>query len=257
MDLRQQYHAFKTIVLKEFLRFIRIWPQTVVPPAVTMGLYFIIFGNLIGRRIGEMGGQPYIDFIVPGLILMAVINNAYSNVVSSFFSSKFHRHIEEMVVSPTPNHVILTGFIAGGVARGLVVGVVVTGVSMLFTELRIHHFGVMLLVVVLTATLFALGGFINGIYARTFDAISIVPTFILTPLTYLGGVFYSIDMLPGFWQQASLANPILYMINAFRYGLVGVSDIPIGTALGIVIAFVVALYLFALRLLNRGVGIRH
>jgi len=257
MDLRQQYHAFKTIILKEFLRFIRIWPQTVVPPAVTMGLYFIIFGNLIGRRIGEMGGQPYIDFIVPGLILMAVINNAYSNVVSSFFSSKFHRHIEEMVVSPTPNHVILTGFIAGGVARGLVVGVVVTGVSMFFTELRIHHFGVMLVVVLLTATLFALGGFINGIYARTFDAISIVPTFILTPLTYLGGVFYSIDMLPEFWQQASLANPILYMINAFRYGLVGVSDIPIGTALGIVIAFVVVLYLFALRLLNRGVGIRH
>ena len=257
MDLHQQYHAFKTIVLKEFLRFIRIWPQTVVPPAVTMGLYFIIFGNLIGRRIGEMGGQPYIDFIVPGLILMAVINNAYSNVVSSFFSSKFHRHIEEMVVSPTPNHVILTGFIAGGVARGLVVGVVVTGVSMFFTELRIHHFGVMLVVVLLTATLFALGGFINGIYARTFDAISIVPTFILTPLTYLGGVFYSIDMLPEFWQQASLANPILYMINAFRYGLVGVSDIPIGTALGIVIAFVVALYLFALRLLDRGVGIRH
>lgn len=257
MDLRQQYHAFKTIVLKEFLRFIRIWPQTVVPPAVTMGLYFIIFGNLIGRRIGEMGGQPYIDFIVPGLILMSVINNAYSNVVSSFFSSKFHRHIEEMVVSPTPNYVILTGFIAGGVARGLVVGVVVTGVSMFFTELRIHHFGVMLVVVLLTATLFALGGFINGIYARTFDAISIVPTFILTPLTYLGGVFYSIDMLPVFWQQASLANPILYMINAFRYGLVGVSDIPIGTALGIIIAFVVVLYLFALRLLNRGVGIRH
>jgi len=257
MDLRQQYHAFKTIVLKEFLRFIRIWPQTVVPPAVTMGLYFIIFGNLIGRRIGEMGGQPYIDFIVPGLILMAVINNAYSNVVSSFFSSKFHRHIEEMVVSPTPNYVILTGFIAGGVARGLVVGVVVTGVSMFFTELRIHHFGVMLVVVLLTATLFALGGFINGIYARTFDAISIVPTFILPPLTYLGGVFYSIDMLPDFWQRASLANPILYMINAFRYGLVGVSDIPIGTALGIVIAFVLVLYLFALRLLNRGVGIRH
>lgn len=257
MDLRQQYHAFKTIVLKEFLRFIRIWPQTVVPPAVTMGLYFIIFGNLIGRRIGEMGGQPYIDFIVPGLILMSVINNAYSNVVSSFFSSKFHRHIEEMVVSPTPSYVILTGFIAGGVARGLVVGVVVTGVSMFFTELRIHHFGVMLVVVLLTATLFALGGFINGIYARTFDAISIVPTFILTPLTYLGGVFYSIDMLPDFWQQASLANPILYMINAFRYGLVGVSDIPIGTALGIIIAFVVVLYLFALRLLNRGVGIRH
>jgi ABC-2 type transport system permease protein len=257
MDLRQQYHAFKTIVLKEFLRFIRIWPQTVVPPAVTMGLYFIIFGNLIGRRIGEMGGQPYIDFIVPGLILMSVINNAYSNVVSSFFSSKFHHHIEEMVVSPTPNYVILTGFIAGGVARGLVVGVVVTGVSMFFTELRIHHFGVILVVVLFTATLFALGGFINGIYARTFDAISIVPTFILTPLTYLGGVFYSIDMLPGFWQQASLANPILYMINAFRYGLVGVSDIPIGTALGIIIAFVVVLYLFALRLLNRGVGIRH
>ena len=253
----RRWIAFCTILHREVGRFLRIWQQSLLPPVITMAIYFVVFGSLLGSRIQDIRGHSYIEFLVPGLVMMSVITNSFSNVVSSFFSSKFHRHIEEMVVSPTPNYVILTGFIAGGVARGLVVGVVVTGVSMFFTELRIHHFGVMLVVVLLTATLFALGGFINGIYARTFDAISIVPTFILTPLTYLGGVFYSIDMLPVFWQQASLANPILYMINAFRYGLVGVSDIPIGTALGIIIAFVVVLYLFALRLLNRGVGIRH
>ncbi len=257
MELRYQYIAFQTIVIKEFLRFIRIWPQTIVPPAVTTGLYFIIFGNLIGSRIGEMDGQPYMDFIVPGLILMAVINNAYSNVVSSFFSSKFNRHIEEMIVSPTPAYVIVTGFMAGGVARGLAVGAVVTGVSLFFTDLRVHNPLVMVSVVLLTSMLFALGGLINGIFARTFDDISIVPTFVLTPLTYLGGVFYSISLLPEFWQKVSLANPILYMINAFRFGLLGVSDIPVGAALAIVGGFVAVLYLLSIRLLERGVGIRN
>lgn len=257
MGVREKYIAFQTILIKEILRFMRIWLQTILPAAITMTLYFIIFGNLIGPRIGEMDGLRYMDFIVPGLIMMSVINNAYSNVVSSFFGSKFQRHIEEMLVSPTPNYLILMGFIGGGTARGLVVGAVVTVVSMFFAELRIHNLGVMLSVVFLTAVLFSLGGFINGIYARTFDDISIIPTFILTPLTYLGGVFYSIHMLSDFWQGVSLINPILYMVNAFRYGILGVSDIDIGLAFGIIIAFIVGLFTFALYLLNKGVGIRN
>lgn len=257
MGVREKYIAFQTILIKEVLRFMRIWLQTILPAAITMTLYFIIFGNLIGPRIGEMDGLRYMDFIVPGLIMMSVINNAYSNVVSSFFSSKFQRHIEEMLVSPTPNYLILMGFIGGGTARGLMVGAVVTVVSLFFAELRIHDLGVMLSVVFLTAVLFSLGGFINGIYARTFDDISIIPTFILTPLTYLGGVFYSIHMLSDFWQGVSLINPILYMVNAFRYGILGVSDIDIRLAFGIIVAFIAGLFTFALYLLNKGVGIRN
>lgn len=257
MDIREKYIAFQTILIKEVLRFMRIWLQTILPPAITMTLYFIIFGNLIGPRIGEMDGLRYMDFIVPGLIMMSVINNAYSNVVSSFFGSKFQHHIEEMLVSPTPNYLILMGFIAGGATRGLAVGAVVTAVSLFFAELRIHDLGVMLSVVFLTAVLFSLGGFINGIYAKTFDDISIIPTFVLTPLTYLGGVFYSIHLLSDFWQTVSLVNPILYMVNAFRYGILGVSDIDIGLAFAIIIAFIIGLFAFALYLLNKGVGIRN
>lgn len=248
--------AFKAILVKEILRFIRIWIQTVLPPAITTILYFIIFGNLIGQRIGEMDGVRYIDFIVPGLILMAVITNSYSNVVSSFFSSKYQRHVEELLISPVPNWVILGGFVGGGVARGMVVGLTVTVVSLLFTDLHILSYGWTLTVVVLTSTLFALAGFINAIFANSFDDISIVPSFILTPLTYLGGVFYSIHMLPEFWQNVSLANPILYMVNAFRYGLLGVSDIHIGAALGIILLFIVGLTGFSLYLLQRGIGIK-
>jgi ABC-2 type transport system permease protein len=216
MTPHQKFTAFRTILTKEVLRFARIWLQTVLPPMITTALYFIIFGNLIGPRIGEMDGFVYMDFIVPGLIMMSVITNSYANVVSSFYGSKFQRHIEEMLVAPVPNYVILTGFIGGGVARGLTCGIAVTLVSLFFTSLSVHNLWVMFSMILLTAILFSLAGFINAVYAKSFDDISIIPTFILTPLTYLGGIFYSINMLPEFWQKVSLANPILYMINAFR-----------------------------------------
>ncbi|MFB1489013.1 MULTISPECIES: ABC transporter permease [unclassified Thiocapsa] len=248
--------SFQTIFVKEILRFTRIWVQTILPSVITTTLYFVIFGRLIGDRIGTMGGLDYLDFIVPGLVLMGVITNAYSNVVSSFYSSKFSRYIEELLVSPAPNWVILAGYVAGGVARGLVVGVAVMLVAMVFTEIRIHSVAVTLLVIIMTAVLFALGGFINAIYANSFDDISIVPTFVLTPLTYLGGVFYSIELLPGFWQGVSLANPVLYMVNAFRYGLQGVSDIPVGIAFGLIAIVILVLTAFSLHLLRRGVGIK-
>lgn len=254
---RQHWVAFSTLVTREVRRFFRIWPQTILPPAITMTLYFIIFGNLIGERIGEMGGFTYMQYIVPGIIMMAIINNAYANVASSFFSSKFQNHIEELIVAPVPNYLILAGYVAGGTARGLCVGVIVTVVSLFFTHLSVQHIWITLSMVILSAILFALGGFINAIYARSFDEISIIPTFILTPLTYLGGVFYSISLLPEFWQQVSMLNPILYMVNAFRYGMLGVSDIPVAAAFGIIILFIVLLSAYALFLLNRGTGIRN
>ena len=248
--------AFKTIVTKEILRFARIWVQTVLPPAITMALYFVIFGKLIGSQIGDMDGFRYIDFIVPGLILMSVISNSYANVVASFYSSKFQHNIEELLIAPLPDFIILAGYVAGGVARGVVVGSVVTAVSMFFSDLQIHSYGVTLAVFVLTSVLFSIAGFINAVYANSFDDISIVPTFVLTPLTYLGGVFYSISMLPDFWRQVSLVNPVLYMVNAFRYGLLGVSDIAMWQAFAIILGFIVALGAFAMWLLARGVGIK-
>jgi ABC-2 type transport system permease protein len=257
MNTREKFVAFKSILIKEVIRFTRIWPQTLLPPVITMTLYFVIFGNLIGPRIGEMGGFSYIDYIVPGLVMMSVITNSYSNVVSSFFSSKFQRSVEEMLISPTPNYVILLGFVLGGVARGLIIGLVVTLVSLFFTDLQVHNVAVTVVVVALTSVLFALGGFTNAMFARTFDDISIVPTFVLTPLTYLGGVFYSIDLLPEFWHTVSLANPVLYMVNAFRYGILGVSDIGVGLAVAIIALFCAALFAFNIHLLRRGVGIRH
>lgn len=248
--------AFQTIVTKEVLRFLRIWVQTILPPAITTTLYFIIFGKLIGERIGEMSGYSYIDFIVPGLILMSVIQNSYANVVSSFFSTKLQHYIEELLVAPVPNWVILSGYVVGGVARGTLVGILVTMISLAFSDLQINSYGLTLLVFVLTSILFSLAGFINAVYATTFDDISIVPTFVLIPLTYLGGVFYSINLLPDFWQGVSLGNPVLYMINAFRFGILGVSDIDIGVALVIILGFIGGLTLFSLILLARGVGIK-
>ena len=253
---RRYWIAYSTILVKEILRFSRIWVQTVLPSTITTALYFVIFGRLIGQRIGPMDGFDYLDFIVPGLVLMAVITNAYSNVVSSFYSSKFSRYVEEFLIAPVPNWVILSGFVSGGVARGLLVGLVVTLVSMFFTDIQIHSYGVTLLVFILTAVLFALAGFINAVYANSFDDISIIPTFVLTPLTYLGGVFYSINLLPAFWQQLSLANPVLYMINAFRYGLLGTSDIPLGMAFTIILGFIAVLTIISLCLLHRGVGVK-
>jgi len=249
--------AFQTIVLREVRRFTRIWPQTLLPPAVTMTLYFIIFGNLIGSRIGDMGGYDYMQFIVPGLIMMAVITSSYANVVSSFFSMKFQRSIEELLVSPVPNWTILAGYVAGGMARGLSIGLIVTLLSLAFTRLSIHNLPMVVITVFLTSALFSLGGFINAMLATKFDDISIVPTFVLTPLTYLGGVFYSIDLLPAFWQGASMINPILYMVNGFRYGILGVSDVNPFISLGMIVAFIVLLAAIALRLLARGKGIRH
>jgi len=248
--------AYWTILIKEVRRFLRIWVQTVVPAAISTSLYFLIFGHLIGERIGAMEGYRYIDFIVPGVILMAIINNAYSNVVSSFFSAKFQRHVEELLVSPMPNAIILLGFVSGGIARGLTVGLAVTAVAALLSDLQITHLGIVLLVATLTAALFSIAGFINAVYAKSFDDITIIPTFVLTPLIYLGGIFYSLELLPDFWRGASLFNPILYMINAFRYGFIGSSDIGLGTAFTIIGLFIVGLYLFALNLLDRGVGIR-
>ena len=256
MNLSQQMVALKTIVIKEYLRFIRIWIQTVLPPAISVSLYFIIFGELIGSQINDIDGYKYMDYIVPGLILMSVITNAYANVVSSFFSAKFHHSVEEMLVSPLPNNIILMGFVSGGLARGIIVGITVTLVSMFFSDFQIHSYSVTITVFVLTSILFALAGFINAAYARSFDDITIIPTFVLTPLTYLGGIFYSIKMLPEFWQNVSLVNPILYMINAFRYGLLGVSDIDLSTAFVIIIAFILVLYYFSLRLLRLGVGLK-
>ncbi|TDQ40071.1 ABC transporter permease [Thiopseudomonas denitrificans] len=255
-ELASNLTALYTIVHREARRFLRIWPQTLLPPAITMVLYFVIFGNLIGSRIGEMDGFSYMQYIVPGLIMMSVITNAYSNVVSSFFSAKFQRSIEELLVSPVSPHTILIGFVMGGVMRGLMVAVIVTLLSLFFTELTVHHLGITVFVITLTAVVFSLGGFINAVFARSFDDISIVPSFVLTPLTYLGGVFYSISLLGEFWQKLSLANPILHMVNAFRYGILGVSDIAPDTAIAFMLATAVALYAFSARLLISGRGMR-
>lgn len=254
--MRVQWVAFQTIVTKEIRRFMRIWQQTLLPPAITMSLYFIIFGNLIGSRIGEMGGVDYMAYIVPGLIMMSVITNAYGNVSSSFFSNKFQRSVEEMMVAPVHPATILIGYVTGGVARGVAVGVIVTLLSLYFTDLQVHNVGVMVAVILLSAILFSIGGFINAVFATKFDDIAIIPTFVITPLTYLGGVFYSISMLPEFWQDVSKLNPILYMVNTFRYGVLGVSDISIVFAFSMLIFFILLLGGYSLWLLNRGTGMR-
>lgn len=256
MSLHHYRIAFITILKKEMRRFLRIWLQTILPPMITTALYFVIFGKMIGSQLAPIDGFSYMDYIVPGLIMMTVISNAYANVVSSFYGSKFQRYVEELLIAPIPLSLILIGFVAGGVARGLIVGAMVTLVAAFFVDLQLHNLWVALSVMFLTAVLFALGGFINAVYAKSFDDISIIPTFVLTPLTYLGGIFYSVKMLPGFWQDISLANPILYMINTFRYGMIGVSDIDLATAYTVIILFIVALYSYSLWLLKRGVGLR-
>lgn len=256
MSNYEKWVAFCTILIREIRRFTRIWQQTLLPPAITVTLYFVIFGTLIGPRIGDMSGFTYMDFVAPGLIMMAVITNAYGNVVSSFYGAKFGKSIEELLVSPVPNYIILTGFVMGGVARGLGVGIIVTLLSLFFTKLQVAHVGITCGVVFLTAVMFSLAGFINAVFAKSFDDISIIPTFVLTPLTYLGGVFYSVTMLPPFWQTVSHANPILYMVNAFRYGLLGISDINVSTAFAIVGGFIVVLWVYSMYLLRTSKGLR-
>ncbi|WP_189405763.1 ABC transporter permease [Alteromonas halophila] len=253
---KQNYIALQTIWIKECTRFLRIWVQTLVPPAITMSLYFIIFGNLIGERIGPMDGVSYMEFIVPGLIMMSVITNAYSNVSSSFFSAKFQRNIEELLISPVPTSVIILGYVGGGVARSLIIGVLVTLVSMFFVDVNIQHPVVVIVTLILTATLFATAGLINAVFAKTFDDISVVPTFVLTPLTYLGGVFYSLKLLPDIWQVVSQANPVVYMVNGFRFGFLGKSDVGIDISMILLVAFNALMYGIAYYLLKTGKGIR-
>lgn len=248
--------GFMTIVRREVRRVLRIWPQTLLPPVITMTLYFIIFGALIGRRIGQMGGYDYMLYIAPGLIIMAVLTNAYANVSSSFFGAKFGKYVEELLVSPMPNWLILMGYITGGVLRGVLIGGLVTAVAMFFTPLEVHHPVLMVAVVVMTAVVFSLAGFINAVYANKFDDISIIPTFVLAPLTYLGGVFYTVDLLPGIWRDISMFNPILYMVNAFRYAMLGVGDVDIGMAWFMILAFLAVLWGIAMYLLKKGHGLR-
>ena len=252
----EQYTAFMTILRKEIRRYTRIWTQTLLPSAITMTLYYVIFGNLIGKRIGEMGGYSYMEFVVPGLIMMAIVTNSYANVVSSFFGAKFNNSVEELLVSPVPNYVILWGYVAGGVSRGLLVAIIVTAVSFLFTGLHIHSVPIVISIVLLTSVLFALCGFINAVYANSFDDISIVPTFVLTPLTYLGGVFYSLDLLPAFWASVSQINPLVYVVNAFRFGVLGVSDVSLEFAFGMIVGFVILAYSYSMYLLRTGKRLR-
>jgi ABC-2 type transport system permease protein len=251
-----EWIGFKTIIIREFGRIVRIWGQTIVPPAVTATLYFIIFGSLIGRRIGPVGGYDYLQFIAPGLIMMTVIQNSYANVVSSFFGAKFGKHVEELLVAPLPNWLIVAGYMGGGILRGVLVGSVVTIVALFFTRLNITHVFAIISAVLLTSIVFSLGGFINALFAKNFDQISWFPTFVLTPLTYLGGVFYSITMLPGWALVVSHGNPILYMVSAFRYGFLGTTDVDLRLAYGIMVAAAAGMFALAVTLLNRGAGIR-
>jgi ABC-2 type transport system permease protein len=245
-----------TIVRKETRRVVRIWVQTIVPPAITMTLYFIIFGSLVGSRIGTMDGVPYMTFIAPGLIMMAVITNSFANVVSSFFSSKLMLHLEEMLVAPLAHTTIVVGFVVGGVVRGLLVAALVVVVALFFTDLDIAHPLITFTTILLTAVVFSTAGLFNAIFAKTFDDISIIPTFVLTPLTYLGGVFFSIELLPPFWQGVAQLNPILYMVNAFRFGMLGSADISIGVAYAIMLGAAAGLFAAVLFMLKRGIGVR-
>lgn len=256
MTSQQKWIAFVTIVRREIHRFLRIWPQTLLPPVITIVLYFVIFGKLIGSRIGDMSGLPYIQFVAPGLIMMSVITNSYSNVVSSFFGSKFQRNIEELLVSPVPSWIILAGYVVGGMSRGLGVGLIVTVLSLYFADFSVHSVPITIGIVLMTSLMFSLAGLINAVFARNFDDISIIPTFVLTPLTYLGGVFYSIELLGDFWGKVSMINPVLYMVNAFRYGIAGISDINIVWAFAMVGLFSVILFAVALNLLEKGSRLR-
>lgn len=256
VSARSYWIGYKTILIKEVHRVLRIWPQTLIPPVITMTLYFVIFGNIIGQRVGEMGGFGYMEFIIPGLIMLSVITNSYGNVTSSFFGAKFGRHVEELLISPLPPWIILAGYVSGALFRAMAVGLLVWIIASLFSGVFMHSLAVTLSILVLTSVVFALAGMINAIFARDFDDISIIPTFVLQPLTYLGGVFFSVQLLPGVWEKIALANPILYMVNALRWGMLGVTDVSLVTAYAMVIAFGVTLAGVCLYLLHKGTGLR-
>jgi len=248
--------AFLTILRKETMRFLRIWPQTLLPPVITVTLYFTIFGHVLGPRIGVVNQIPYMQYIAPGLIMMSVVTNSYMNVVGSFYGLRFSKSVEELVIAPIPNYLILLGFTAGGIARGLIVGLLVTIIALFFTNLHIYNLLITISVIFLAAILFSLAGFTNALFAKKFDDTAIIPTFILTPLNYLGGIFYPIHLLPPMWYQLSLVNPIVYLVNAFRYGIIGISDISVIIAFIILISCSAALFIYNLYLLNKGKGIR-
>jgi ABC-2 type transport system permease protein len=248
--------GWRTIVIREYGRIVRIWGQTLVPSAVTAILYFVLFGSLLGRRVGQVNGFDYKQYLAPGLIMMAVITNSYGNVVSSFFGAKFGKHVEEMLVAPLPNWVIVSGYATGGLLRGMMVGAVVTAVALVFSRLPVHHLGLILAAVVLSSLVFSLGGFINAVFAKNFDQVNWIPAFVLNPLTYFGGVFYSVSMLPPWAATISQINPILYMVNAFRFGFLGTADVSVPFAFGFMAVLVVGLFALAVKLMDRGVGIR-
>lgn len=248
--------GFLTLATKESKRVIRIWKQTFVPPVITTTLYFLIFGKLIGGRIGDMHGVSYMQFIAPGLVMMTAITASYVNAASSFFLSKFTRTYEELLVSPLSSHNIIGGYVVGSIVRGGLAGILVMLVALLFITFNIHSWLIILSTLLLTTISFALGGLINAIYAKNFDDVGIIPTFVLTPLTYLGGVFYSISLLPEFWQVVSKFNPIVYMINGFRYGFLGISDVPVFYTFLVLGLLVVVLYWVAFSLIEKGVGLR-
>lgn len=257
MSPQQIFIAYKTLVYKEMIRCFRIWPQTILPPAITMALYFLIFGKLVGGQIHPVDHFTYMQYIVPGLVMMSVITNSYMNSSSSFFSMKFQRSIEEILISPTPNIIILLGFISGAVARGFIVGVIVMCIALLFTHLSIHHLALMFFSVFITAVFFATAGLINGIYARNFDDVSWIPSFVLQPLTYLGGVFFSVNMLSPFWQKIAMMDPILYVIDIFRYGVLGIADTNIIFAMSVLVVATFLLFLFALYLIQKSARLRN
>ncbi|WWP01587.1 MAG: ABC transporter permease [Candidatus Dasytiphilus stammeri] len=249
--------ALKTIWSKEISRFTRIWIQTLMPPVITMSLYLIIFGSFIGNKIDNIQGVSYIQFIVPGIIMMAVISNAYTNVASSFFSARFQRHIEELLVAPVPTHIIILGYIGGGVVRGICVGLLVTIVSLFFVQFHVYSWLIILFILLLTVVMFSLAGLLNALFAKSFDEISLIPTFILTPLTYLGGVFYSLNLLPPFWKKISVLNPLVYMISGFRLGFLGISEISLIWSLFVLISLIVIFYLLVWYLIQRGYGLKN
>lgn len=257
MELKKDLIALKTIAKKEIDRILRIWIQTLVPPTITITLYFLIFGKLIGSQVSDISGYTYIQYIVPGLIMMSIITNSYMNVSSSFFGSKFQKSIEELLISPASNYIIIIGFVIGGMFRSLIVGTLVLCISFLFTEMTIQNIFIILIFAIFTSIIFSLGGLFNGIFAKKFDDVSLIPTFVLTPLTYLGGVFYSIDMLPELFQTISKLNPIIYMINGFRYGFLGISDINIFTAFIMMILFTILLFSLNLHMLKKGINLKN
>ena len=255
--MNTQWIAYLTIVRREFIRFFRIWSQTLLPPIITTSLYFIIFGAFIGQQIADIQGYSYMQFIVPGLVMLSVVTSAYTNVVTSFFSSKFMKNLEEIMVAPVSPMTVIAGYVTGGTARGLIIAALVLVVALFFTKLTVVSYFLVIIFAVLTAVMFSLAGLLNGVFAKGFDSVSIFPTFVLTPLTYLGGIFYPIAVLPEFWQMVSKLNPILYLVNGFRYGFLGVSDVSVTLSLVILVGFTVALFVINLYLFKKGYGLRN